>query len=366
MRHGITIPDVEGRYDSKILAEWWEMRYIYKIHLISGVRYVSYILFCNALLCDYSHKHNVFSTDYCLKNQNLQINQTSRKYKCIYKTLEEAKSVRDEILALDPAALPAYLNQLEEKKRRKKEENEKEAANKSGGGDDPTKRRELEEEQRRKEEEEEPRKLGEEIERAAKEVAKQAGETANISTDAFYEKRRRDLGMSIMPTLPKKRESPNGAVSSKTAKKRRQDAGAKDVGNDGSEERRTYRNHSEMKKMAVGILDLSPPSSPPTRNRRATSVAKHSSAQMVKTTTDADKEPSGTIYSPSLSPMYMAPMSQGRPRPRNTLTALEPVMLPMAESADGAWTAACMEANRSGKEVPGVGCVLFAWLVVFF
>jgi hypothetical protein len=61
VRLGKTIPDIEGRYDWKILAEWWEMRYIYPRHTLSGdVRYVSYILFCNALLCDYSHKHIYF------------------------------------------------------------------------------------------------------------------------------------------------------------------------------------------------------------------------------------------------------------------------------------------------------------------
>ena len=48
----------------------------------------------------------------------------------------------------------------------------------------------------------------------------------------------------------------------------------------------------------------------------------------------------------------MEAMSQGRPMPRNTLTELEPVTFPIAESASGDDLAAVMEAKVSGREVP--------------
>jgi len=49
---------------------------------------------------------------------------------------------------------------------------------------------------------------------------------------------------------------------------------------------------------------------------------------------------------------YITAITQGRPRPRNTFTELEPVMLPIAESADSEFLAADMEAKVSGREVP--------------
>lgn len=45
-------------------------------------------------------------------------------------------------------------------------------------------------------------------------------------------------------------------------------------------------------------------------------------------------------------------MSQGSPKPRNTLTELLPVTLPMALSAYFSCTAADLEANVSGSDVP--------------
>lgn len=45
-------------------------------------------------------------------------------------------------------------------------------------------------------------------------------------------------------------------------------------------------------------------------------------------------------------------MTHGSPRPRNTLTQLEPVTLPTAESAFGDYWAAVLLAKVSGKEVP--------------
>ena len=45
-------------------------------------------------------------------------------------------------------------------------------------------------------------------------------------------------------------------------------------------------------------------------------------------------------------------MSHGSPSPRNTLTELEPVTLPIALSALSLFCAAYMEAKVSGREVP--------------
>mmetsp|Transcript_16483 Transcript_16483/g.51815 ORF Transcript_16483/g.51815 Transcript_16483/m.51815 type:complete len:220 (-) Transcript_16483:657-1316(-) len=54
----------------------------------------------------------------------------------------------------------------------------------------------------------------------------------------------------------------------------------------------------------------------------------------------------------------MAPMTQGRPRPRKTLTELLPVMLPMEASAQGSCCAAVIEAKVSGREVPSATSVM--------
>ena len=45
-------------------------------------------------------------------------------------------------------------------------------------------------------------------------------------------------------------------------------------------------------------------------------------------------------------------MIHGMPRPRKTLTELEPVMLPIAASAVSSLIAATLLAKVSGKEVP--------------
>ena len=54
----------------------------------------------------------------------------------------------------------------------------------------------------------------------------------------------------------------------------------------------------------------------------------------------------------------MLAMSHGSPRPRKTLTELEPVMLPMALSAYFSCMAAVLLANRSGSEVPSATNVM--------
>lgn len=51
-------------------------------------------------------------------------------------------------------------------------------------------------------------------------------------------------------------------------------------------------------------------------------------------------------------------MHHGRPRPRNTLTEFDPVMLPMAESAYFEDWAAVLLANVSGREVPRATMVM--------
>ena len=48
----------------------------------------------------------------------------------------------------------------------------------------------------------------------------------------------------------------------------------------------------------------------------------------------------------------MVAISQGKPRPKNTLTEFEPLTLPTELSAVFSPTAACLEAKVSGMEVP--------------
>lgn len=50
--------------------------------------------------------------------------------------------------------------------------------------------------------------------------------------------------------------------------------------------------------------------------------------------------------------MYIAAITHGRPRPRNTFTELEPVTFPTAESAHSEVLAAVILAKVSGREVP--------------
>ena len=130
-----------------------------------------------------------------------------------------------------------------------------------------------------------------------------------------------------------------------------------------------------------------PPSSPPSTALLANRVMKQRMAQAMKTTTLKPKEPAGTQYSPSVSPVlksgasqnllvylaiYASPQgsfsasaagtvqppdhreatTQGRPSPRKTLTELDPVTFPIALSAYLSALAAAIEAKVSGREVP--------------
>jgi len=54
----------------------------------------------------------------------------------------------------------------------------------------------------------------------------------------------------------------------------------------------------------------------------------------------------------------MEEMSHGKPKPTNTLTELEPVTFPMAESANSDYFAAVILANVSGREVPTATSVM--------
>ena len=56
----------------------------------------------------------------------------------------------------------------------------------------------------------------------------------------------------------------------------------------------------------------------------------------------------------------MEPRAHGSPHPKNTFTALEPVMLPTAASALSDYLAAVILANVSGKEVPRATKVIAA------
>lgn len=53
-------------------------------------------------------------------------------------------------------------------------------------------------------------------------------------------------------------------------------------------------------------------------------------------------------------------MAQGKPQPKNTFTALDPVIFPTAASALLAYLAAVILANVSGKEVPRATKVIAA------
>lgn len=73
--------------------------------------------------------------------------------------------------------------------------------------------------------------------------------------------------------------------------------------------------------------------------------------------------PAGTTYLnsspvPNLAAKYMVAMTQGRPNPRNTLTEFDPVMFPIAESADSEFLAADILAKVSGNEVPRATSVI--------
>lgn len=58
------------------------------------------------------------------------------------------------------------------------------------------------------------------------------------------------------------------------------------------------------------------------------------------------------IFQQTFDAWYMLAISQGKPRPRKTLTELLPVTFPMALSAYFSFIAAARLAKRSGRDVP--------------
>lgn len=110
-------------------------------------------------------------------------------------------------------------------------------------------------------------------------------------------------------------------------------------------------SHSETNSSDVSILQVrGPPSSPPATvaRRRYSSTVTHTTARMVKRVTEKARFPGSTLNVLPLERQAMAAMVQATPMPRKTLTALEPVTLPMEASAYWSWMAATLLANVSG------------------
>ena len=112
-------------------------------------------------------------------------------------------------------------------------------------------------------------------------------------------------------------------------------------------------NQRPQKAMQETILPfLEPPSSPLTTQRLTINIATPTRQQLRKRTTERSSPLEGTLYSSSFQRLQMTAMTQGRPRPRKTLTELEPVTFPTAASAQALSLAAVMLAKVSGSEVP--------------
>mmetsp|Transcript_38118 Transcript_38118/g.85919 ORF Transcript_38118/g.85919 Transcript_38118/m.85919 type:complete len:338 (-) Transcript_38118:1455-2468(-) len=142
----------------------------------------------------------------------------------------------------------------------------------------------------------------------------------------------------------------------------------------------TYVHHRSTRKSAVAMpILLGPPSSPPQYFRRSIRTPMVIIAVKEKTPTLIPRLPPTTTKAPlgwslrmwglsfsqpisiprashsGVRPwifQYTAPNIHGMPRPRKTFTELLPVTLPMLLSAKGSWTAAVLEANVSGSDVP--------------
>lgn len=95
-------------------------------------------------------------------------------------------------------------------------------------------------------------------------------------------------------------------------------------------------SHSDTNSSDVIILQVrGPPSSPPATvaRRRYNSVTTHTTARMVNKVTEKAKFPGSTLNTSPLERQATAAMVHATPMPKNTLTALEPVTLPMEASA---------------------------------
>ena len=85
---------------------------------------------------------------------------------------------------------------------------------------------------------------------------------------------------------------------------------------------------------------------------RMPKIMKQAMEVIKKIITEKDSVPGGVMYFLLLESAYIDDINQGSPRPTNTLTELDPVTLPMAESANSDCCAAVILANVSGNEVP--------------
>mmetsp|Transcript_113460 Transcript_113460/g.327654 ORF Transcript_113460/g.327654 Transcript_113460/m.327654 type:complete len:216 (+) Transcript_113460:445-1092(+) len=139
----------------------------------------------------------------------------------------------------------------------------------------------------------------------------------------------------------------------------------------------TYRSQSNTKsKKDVIFQPKGPPSSPPNFHRRMQMKVRAMQAASENTPTLKDRCPAFTTNTPfgylrrnspykafhsSVGPtmvQYTAAKVHGRPIPKKTLTELLPVTLMIEASAVSSWTAAVIEANKSGIDVPSATKVI--------
>ena len=71
-----------------------------------------------------------------------------------------------------------------------------------------------------------------------------------------------------------------------------------------------------------------------------------------KSITEKARLPAGVSNLAPFLSWYTAEITQGRPSPTNTLTELDPVTFPIAESANSDCLAAVILAKVSGRDVP--------------
>lgn len=126
-------------------------------------------------------------------------------------------------------------------------------------------------------------------------------------------------------------------------------------------------NHRKIRKAQLAYLPVGePPNSPPTNTLLAIKTMKHTRATQRNTTTENASGPDLTSYPlPSFPPVlfstqYIDPIAHGRPHPRKTFTAFEPLILPTAASAFSDYFAAVILAKVSGSEVPRATIVIAA------
>lgn len=113
---------------------------------------------------------------------------------------------------------------------------------------------------------------------------------------------------------------------------------------------------------AVRRLDwIGPPSSPPITHRRIDKSAKQHKEVIRNIITENPSLPAGTLYTflgATWSLAYIEQITHGSPRPRKTLTELDPVTFPIAESAYYEFWAAVTLAKVSGRDVPTATIVI--------